>query len=228
MKAFNTVQEFTNGLEFPDTLAKKSTTLTSRDGTQMNKSFVDFIWGSTQAIMDRAGITPDGVLEAPGTSQIVESIESIAVDVNSSAIAENTWRFVKAGYFRGYVPSPEAVTTEYFALDIFEKTVDPGFSEYGIRVRDTKLFNFPIEIPPTTEIVLVQVDSVDKTTIVPLEDEFKRPLSLYYQPSSLSGFKLSVTWSGGVCGLVTPSGQHLNGGDVLGGFSKIKSIFLVN
>jgi len=64
----------TNGSAFPDTLAVNVTAPGAGDGTEFVKLMVDDIWGRAQALMDYAGLTPDGVTEAPDTAQILEAI----------------------------------------------------------------------------------------------------------------------------------------------------------
>ena len=65
---------YTNGLAFPDTLSINASGPGSTDGTEAVKALVDDIWGARQAVMDAAGLTPDGVTEAPGTSQFLEAL----------------------------------------------------------------------------------------------------------------------------------------------------------
>ena len=44
------------------------------DGTEFVAALVNDIWGRAQALLDYAGLTPDGVQEAPDTAQILEAI----------------------------------------------------------------------------------------------------------------------------------------------------------
>ena len=44
------------------------------DGTEFIAAMVNDIWGRAQALMDYAGLSPDGVQEAPGTAQIISAI----------------------------------------------------------------------------------------------------------------------------------------------------------
>jgi len=44
------------------------------DGTEFIAAMVNDIWGRAQALMDYAGLSPDGVQEAPGTAQIITAI----------------------------------------------------------------------------------------------------------------------------------------------------------
>ena len=65
----------TNSLAFPDTLTVNASGPSTDDGTELVKLFGDDIWGARQAVMDYAGLIPDGVSEAPGTSQLVEALQ---------------------------------------------------------------------------------------------------------------------------------------------------------
>ena len=67
----------TNGLAFPDTLTVNASGPSATDGTEMVKAFGDDIWGARQAVMDAAALVPDGVTEAPGTSQFLEALRLI-------------------------------------------------------------------------------------------------------------------------------------------------------
>ncbi len=64
----------TDGAPFPNTLAINATAPGAGDGTEFVALLVNDIWGRVQAIMDYAGLTPDGVMEAPGTAQIIEAL----------------------------------------------------------------------------------------------------------------------------------------------------------
>ena len=65
----------TNGVVFPDTEAINSTGPLTTDGTEWIKAGIDEDFGRAQAIMDHAGLTPDGVTEAAGTAQIIEALQ---------------------------------------------------------------------------------------------------------------------------------------------------------
>lgn len=64
----------TDGVAFPDTKAVNVSAPGAGDGTEFVALMVNDIWGRAQALMDRAGLTPDGVQEEPGTAQIIEAI----------------------------------------------------------------------------------------------------------------------------------------------------------
>jgi hypothetical protein len=65
---------YTNGLPYPDTLAVNASGPSATDGTEFVKLMIDDLWGARQALMDYAGLTPDGVTEAPGSAQTLEAI----------------------------------------------------------------------------------------------------------------------------------------------------------
>jgi hypothetical protein len=67
----------TNGQPFPLTLAVNATGAGSGDGTEVVKLLLDQAIGSQYALLDAAGLTPDSVTEAPGTSQILEAMRRI-------------------------------------------------------------------------------------------------------------------------------------------------------
>jgi hypothetical protein len=64
----------TNGVVFPGTLAINASGPSATDGTEFVKGMIDDIWGWYQAMLDYAGLTPSGVTEAPGASQMLEAI----------------------------------------------------------------------------------------------------------------------------------------------------------
>jgi len=64
----------TNSVAFPDTEAVNVSAPGAGDGTEFVAILVNDIWGRVQAIMDYAGLTPDGVMEAPGTAQIIDAL----------------------------------------------------------------------------------------------------------------------------------------------------------
>ena len=61
---------------YPDVLAIDSTGAATQDGTEIIAALLNNIsFGPLQALMDYAGLTPDGVTEAAGTAQFLEAIE---------------------------------------------------------------------------------------------------------------------------------------------------------
>jgi microcystin-dependent protein len=64
----------TNGSAFPDTEAINVSAPGAGDGTEFVALMVNNVWGFQQALMDYAGLTPDGVQEAPGTAQFLDAL----------------------------------------------------------------------------------------------------------------------------------------------------------
>lgn len=65
----------TNGLAFPDTLTVNASGPSATDGTEVTKNMMDDMWGARYALLDRAGISPNSIAEAPGASQALEATE---------------------------------------------------------------------------------------------------------------------------------------------------------
>lgn len=59
---------------FPDTQAVNVSAPGAGDGTEFIAALVNDIWGRAQAMMNYAGLTPDGSAEADGTAQILDAI----------------------------------------------------------------------------------------------------------------------------------------------------------
>lgn len=70
---YATVLANTSGA-FPNILAVNVSAAGAGDGTEFVAALVNDIWGRAQALMSRAGLTPDGVTEAPDTAQIISAI----------------------------------------------------------------------------------------------------------------------------------------------------------
>lgn len=70
------VVEFANtdGTAFPDTLAINVSAPSAGDGTEFTALMINDIWGRAQALMNYAGLTPDGVTEADGTAQVLDAL----------------------------------------------------------------------------------------------------------------------------------------------------------
>jgi hypothetical protein len=64
----------TDHAAFPDTLAINVSAPGAGDGTEFVAAMVNDIWGRAYALLDYAGLTPDGVTEAPDTAQVLEAI----------------------------------------------------------------------------------------------------------------------------------------------------------
>ncbi len=75
MIAIENVNAFVTGV-FPDTVADNSTGASTADGFEFIAEYINnSIIGNQQDWMDYAGLTPDGVTEAAGVSQIREAIQ---------------------------------------------------------------------------------------------------------------------------------------------------------
>lgn len=75
MIAIENVNTFVTGV-FPDAEADNSTGAATQDGFEFIAEYINnSIIGPQQAIMDYAGLTPDGVTEAAGASQMIEAIQ---------------------------------------------------------------------------------------------------------------------------------------------------------
>ena len=68
----------TDGAAFPLTLGINASGAGAGDGTEFVKLFVDDLWGARQALLDAAGLTPDGVTETVDTSQLLDAIRKIS------------------------------------------------------------------------------------------------------------------------------------------------------
>lgn len=67
----------TNGVVFPDTEAVNASGPSETDGTEFVKIGIDdgMDWGAAQALLDAAGLTPNGSAEAVGNSQKLDAME---------------------------------------------------------------------------------------------------------------------------------------------------------
>lgn len=65
----------TNNIAFPDTEAVNASGPTATDGTEFVKILIDDHWGARQALMNYAGLVPDGISEADGTAQMIEVLQ---------------------------------------------------------------------------------------------------------------------------------------------------------
>jgi len=75
---YQTTFTYTDGVPFPNTKTINASGAGTADGTELVKAFGDNIWGPAQALLHAAGLTPDSVTEAPGTSQILDAIRKIS------------------------------------------------------------------------------------------------------------------------------------------------------
>ena len=67
----------TNGVIFPNTEAVNVSAAGAGDGTEFIAALINDQWGARQALMDRAGLSPDGADEAPGTSQFMLALDRV-------------------------------------------------------------------------------------------------------------------------------------------------------
>ena len=75
MIAIENVNAFVTGV-FPDTVADNSTGASTADGFEFIAEYINnSIIGPQQAMMDYAGLTPDGVTESASASQMIEAIQ---------------------------------------------------------------------------------------------------------------------------------------------------------
>lgn len=66
----------TDGTAFPNNTSINATGPSTEDGTEFVKIMIDnYMFGPMQALLDHAGLTPDGVTEAAGTAQIIEALQ---------------------------------------------------------------------------------------------------------------------------------------------------------
>jgi hypothetical protein len=103
-------QTTNNSGTFPTTTAVNASGPTAQDGTEYIKDVIDHIWGKDQAIMDAAGLTPDGVTESSAASQILEAIKIIAAPpvgtvFSYGATAEPTGYILANGQTMGQIGS---------------------------------------------------------------------------------------------------------------------------
>jgi hypothetical protein len=62
---------------FPSVQAQNATGPGTTDGTPIIKEVIDDLWGARQALMTEAGLTPNGVTEASGASQVLTALDAI-------------------------------------------------------------------------------------------------------------------------------------------------------
>lgn len=78
MQDYSVLLVNSNGLAFPDTEAVNATGPQAQDGTELVKGLVDNgIFGWQQALLDDAGLTPNGAPEITGNSQVLNSMKNL-------------------------------------------------------------------------------------------------------------------------------------------------------
>jgi hypothetical protein len=90
MKAYEATHTNVSGT-FPDTTGINASGPSTTDGTEYIAEGINDWWGSKQDLMDRAGLTPDGVTEAAGTSQYLDAHDILYLPENmiSGVVASN-------------------------------------------------------------------------------------------------------------------------------------------
>lgn len=74
MKDYKTLYgSLVNG-DWPATVAKNASGPFASDGTPFTAELINDLWGGRIDLMVKAGLTPDGVTEANGTSQFMEAL----------------------------------------------------------------------------------------------------------------------------------------------------------
>ena len=72
------------GGPFPSFTGKNATGAGATDGTEFIKALIDnWMWGPSQALLDYCGLSPNGVTEAAGASQILDALNMIGVPVGT-------------------------------------------------------------------------------------------------------------------------------------------------
>jgi len=76
MKDFALI-DFTSGT-FPDVTADQSSGPTVRDGAPLDADWVNDLWGSTQALLNAADVSPSGSAESSSASDVLDSVRKIS------------------------------------------------------------------------------------------------------------------------------------------------------
>lgn len=61
---------------YPNVTGKNASSGTATDGTPYIAQFIDDLWGFSQALMNEAGLTPDGVTESASASQRMQAMKN--------------------------------------------------------------------------------------------------------------------------------------------------------
>jgi hypothetical protein len=81
MKAYEATHTNVSGT-FPNTAGVNASGPSATDGTEYIAEGINDHWGGKQDLMDRAGLTPDGVTEAVGTSQFMAALDILFLAEN--------------------------------------------------------------------------------------------------------------------------------------------------
>lgn len=76
MKNYDTIAN-TSGA-FPSVVSLNASGPSATDGTPYIKQFIDDLWGASQALMDAASLSPDGVTESASASQRLQALRNVA------------------------------------------------------------------------------------------------------------------------------------------------------
>ena len=204
----------TDGTAFPNTLAVNVTAPGAGDGTEFIAAMVNDAWGARQALMDRAGLLPDGVDEAPGTSQYMLAMQrAFAI---GAGIGVTYWKNDTPAAFGDRVL---LLTGQVILIATYQALVDatwvgaadnataPAFyrtSDAGGTTRDAA-GNYLV-LPDTRGLSLKNIGDATISARVKTG-----PVSLgSVQEDQGQGFKLeSLTFTGGIRG-VSASGTGVN------------------
>jgi hypothetical protein len=81
MKSYESTHTNVSGT-FPNTAGINATGPNATDGTEYIAEGINDHWGGKQDLMNRAGLTPDGVTEAVGTSQFMDALDILYLPEN--------------------------------------------------------------------------------------------------------------------------------------------------
>lgn len=135
MQDFKATFQYTNNADFPNTQAVNSSGGTAKNGTHFNKSLVDENWGFMQAVLSEAGLTPSGVPEVAGSSQVLDGIIAVA-----NAQLTTSGSFV-ADIFPVAEPGNKVTETFYWTAtrDMLFLTIDLAISIPAITGTNTSI-----------------------------------------------------------------------------------------
>lgn len=109
MKSYESIITNVTG-SFPTATAKNSTGAATTDGSEFVAGYINnFVVGIAQAVMNYAGLTPDGVIEADGASQYIEAMQKGAALLPGLVMEWNLNVDPAAIGFRGLLLSGQGV-----------------------------------------------------------------------------------------------------------------------
>jgi hypothetical protein len=81
----------TDNVAFPNNAAVNASGPSATDGTEFVKLMIDnYMFGPMQAMLDRAGLTPDGVTESASASQLIDALQ-LGIAMPAGTITEENW-----------------------------------------------------------------------------------------------------------------------------------------